>query len=623
MENFLLRDLALIYIISGLLSWLLKKYLNLPLILGYILSGIIFSLPFTFTPKISDITEVQRLADIGVLLIMFSMGLHFGYRKIKSLGVAPIIIGIIQVLLMWFLSTKVASFFDIGHNSHLFLGAVITTASTTVILKVLEDLQLKSARFAENLIAVLLVEDAVAIFIIIYLTTQFSPVPQSVSILHILVLFILTILLWWLIGTILLPRIIHSAVHRGKDELLIVLSIGLVLGLAFLAEEFKYSPALGAFLMGSILSEARASKVIDKLVEPLRNILGALFFVWVGLFFKFDVLVLNWPLIVSLSLTIIFGKTFFNLILNFLFGRSLKDSIRISGSMCQIGELAFIVAGAGLLLKAIDENIFSIVVAIAIITMVLTPFIIRLNLKIADNVSKILPTRLLNVLEIYTQSVIDFSLNRRLIPISSGVPPFSWLRYLMGGFNSRLKKNFMRFTSQNMTTILDRLAPWDEYLTQVSISFGSHISGKSVLDLKLRETIGVNIVAIERGDYTLVSPDPSELIFPGDTLIVYASEAKVQKLEELAQEKATDYEEKNTLDDCKLGTFHLYASHPFVNKSLAQLKLRENYKCILLAINRMDLRIKNPSADFVLMEDDEIFLFGTRSSLQKISDLQS
>lgn len=619
MHNVFIQDLAAILLTGGVFGWMFKKFLKLPLILGYIFGGVVLSLPISYTPYVVSKESANTLAEIGVLLLMFSMGLHFGIRKIQSIGISPVLVGSAEVLLIWFIGTNLAGAFSITGYEALFVGAIISVSSTVVIIKILEDHKQKSARFAEQVIAVLLIEDSIAIFMIIWLSTVSS--GEQIQLIELIPIFVCSILLWWLLGTLLLPRIIHSAYITGKEELLVILSIGLALGLAYLSESWNFSSALGAFIMGSILSECRELKKIETLIEPVKNLFTLVFFVSIGFLFSPNIFIEQWPLILTLVTTIVLCKVLFNILFNLFVGQGIKDSIRIGGSMGQIGELSFVIAQVGVSIGVIEGKTFSAIVATAITTMLITPFVFKLTLKIADRPESFFPNSVIKFLESYSQAVINFSLKNNIGPFYKRLSLFNGIKYLVENTKSRLRKNYMLITSKNVTSTLDRLAPWDEYLVPVHVSADSCITAKSLLDLKLRDRFSVNIVAIERNNRTIISPKATEIVLPGDTLLVYGNEASITNLETLCTDEQTLEEEQASIDQCLLAGINLHEKHPFIGRSILELGIRVNYNCIVLAVNRSNERIKNPISDFVFDKNDEIFVFGTRQSLQKIMEL--
>lgn len=623
MHNELIQDLASMLLTGGILGWIFKRLFKLPLILGYMFAGILISLPIPYTPMVVKPHDAHSLAELGVLLLLFSMGLHFGVRKIKSLGFKAVSVGIAESLAMWMSASLIANAFHIQSQKAVFLGAVFAVSSTVVIIKTLEDFELKSARFAEKIMGVLLVEDSVAIFIIIWLSTA-SSVGSSgnsgMSLIHLAFLFMGSIFLWWLLGTILVPRIIRSAFLAGKEELLVILSVGLALGLAYLSASWEFSSALGAFVMGSILSECRELRKIETLIEPIKNLFGLIFFVSVGLLFSPAIILEEWKFIILFTFVTIVGKIFYNLIFNLVAGQGMKDSIRMAGSMGQIGELSFVIAQVAKATNAIDEKIFSAIIVIAIVTMLSSPFIMKFSLAMADRSESLFPSKINRFIDIYSQFMFDFSVKKIERP-GKKISFFTKFRLLFRQAKEKIKLNYLKVTSTNVTSTLDRLAPWDEYLVPVHVAGNTAIAGKNLVDLKLRENFNINVVAIEREMQTIISPKPTDVIMDGDTLLVYGTEDSVIKLEHFCS-KQLELSATSTIDECSLANIVLEnALHPFVGRNIIDLGIRESYNCIVLAVNRKNERIKNPISSFTFHIGDEIYLFGTKKSLLKIKKL--
>lgn len=618
MHNILIQDLASMLIVGSIFGWLFKKLFKLPLILGYIFAGIFIRLPIPFTPMVMLPEAAHSLSEIGVLLILFSMGLHFGLRKIKSLGISTVLVAILEILCMWFTGKYLLKYVGFSHSQALFLGAVISLSATSVVIKTLEDFQLKSHRFAEKLMGVLLTEDAVAIFILIWLTAAGRAKEESLSVLQIIPIFLGSIFAWWLLGTILVPRLVRMAHETGKEELLAIFSIGLALGLAYVSSSLDFSPALGAFLMGSILSECRELRKIEALIEPIKNIFALVFFVSVGLLFSPLVVVGNWKMIILLIATVVLGKIFYNFIFNLVAGRGLKDTLRMAGSMGQIGELSFVIAQLGKSFGVISEDLFSSIIVVAIVTMLLTPFILKLFLHLADKSEKIFPNNVCSFIEEYSNSMYLFSLDKKISPLYKKFPFFRFFELLIKTIRHHFRKNYLRMTLQNVSATLDRLAPWDEYLVPVNVAFGTEIVGKNLLELKLREKFNVNVVAIFRDMQAIISPKPTDVIMGSDTLLVYGNEESISKLEHFSNLKVPN-EKLPTIDECTLGRIILPPNHVFVGKSILELGIRNSYNCIILAINRNNQRIKNPVSSFIFQENDEVFIFGTNDAINALN----
>ena len=618
MHNELIQDLATILIVGALFGWIFKKFFKLPLLLGYIFAGIFIHLPIRFTPMVLQPVMAQNLAEVGILLLLFSMGLHFGLRKVKTFGFSIVFVGVLQALCMWGTGRLVLKYMGLPHMQAIFLGAAISTSATSVVIKTLEDFQLKSHRFAEKLMGVLLVEDSVAIFVLIWLTAVGTSNEDSIPLLQILPIFLGSIFAWWLLGTILVPRLVRMALETGKEELLVILTVGLAMGLAYVSSALNFSPALGAFVMGSILSECRELRKIEILIEPVKNIFVLVFFVSIGLLFSPNVVVAHWKLISVLVATVIIGKITYNFIFNLIAGRELKDTFRMAGSMGQIGELSFVIAQVGKGFGILSDDLFSSLVAVAVITMLFTPFVLKLFLYFAERSDTFFSKSILSFIEGYSNSLYIFSLDKKLSPLTKKLSFLKFFKFVSMATKHHLRKNYMRVTSQNVTSTFDRLAPWDEYLVPVDVHFGTEIIGKNLIELKLRERFNVNIVAISREMQTIISPKPTDVIMGGDTLLVYGNEEAISQLEGYTNEKIKD-SHFPTIDECVLGKIVLYKDNPFIGKSILELGIRGSYNCIILAVNRSSERIKNPVSGFVFKNHDEIFIFGTKSAMELFS----
>jgi CPA2 family monovalent cation:H+ antiporter-2 len=282
--------------------------------------------------------------------------------------------------------------------------------------------------------------------------------------------------------------------------------------------------------------------------------------------------------------------------------------------MGQIGELSFVIAQVGKSFGIISEDYFSCLVAVAVITMLLTPFILKLFLYLADKSENILPRSVCSFLEGYSNSVFLFSLDKKISPLYDKFSFLKFFPFMVKVVRHHLRKNYLRVTAKNVTSTFDRLAPWDEYLVPVNIHFGTEIIGKNLIELKLRERFNINVVAIGREGQSVISPKPTDIVMGGDTLLVYGNEEAISKLEEYSNTKL-----KNTnstgIDECTLGRVILTKEHHFIGKSIIDLGIRSSHNCIILAINRNNERIKNPVSTFEFKDGDEVFIFGTKSSL--------
>ena len=374
----LVNDLALILVLASIVTILFKR-LKQPLVLGYIVAGFLAGPHLSLTPTVNDTDHIQIWANIGVIFLMFSLGLEFSFKKILKMGSSPIIAALSIIFFMSMLGFLVGHSFGWSRTDNLFLGGMLAMSSTTIIYKAFDDLGLQQQRFAGSVLSVLVLEDILGILLMVVLSTL--AVRQSVSggtLLDSFVRLLFYLALLLLVGIFLIPSFLRkNRKWMGKETLLIV-SVGLCFAMVVLAVKLGYSAAFGAFMMGSILAETIEAESINKLVEPLKNMFGAIFFVSVGMLVDPNILLEYWPQIVLITLTILLGQTIFGTMSFFISGKPIKVAMQCGFSMAQIGEFAFIIAALGESLHVTATFLYPIVVAVSVVTTFLTPYMIRL-----------------------------------------------------------------------------------------------------------------------------------------------------------------------------------------------------------------------------------------------------
>ncbi|MCX6116474.1 MAG: cation:proton antiporter [Proteobacteria bacterium] len=372
----LISDLAYLLGVATAVTLVFRLF-KLPVVLGYIVAGYIVG-PHFPGPSIGDPASIQVWAELGVIFLMFSLGLEFSFRKLAAIGFAAAVSGVLQVSIMFalgYLSAKLLGWSEIGG---LFLGSMVSISSTMIIIKVFEELDLRRQKFASMVFGILIVEDLVAIIILASLSTFGSKNSMSGwMLLQSLGQLFLVIGSWFIIGMFVVPRVMRSVGRHKSNELLVITSTALCLGLVCVAAKFEYSVALGAFLMGSIIAETADVKRIETLIEPLRDIFGAIFFVSIGMLIDPGIIGGEWFAILVISLLIIFGKIFAGYLGSFLTGQRIEDATKIATSKAQIGEFSFIIANLGLTLKVLDAKVFPIIVSASLITTFVSPFLIK------------------------------------------------------------------------------------------------------------------------------------------------------------------------------------------------------------------------------------------------------
>lgn len=373
----LIQDLALILIVAGFVTLLFKK-LKQPLVLGYIVAGFLVSPHMPLTMSVIDKTNIHTWADIGVMFLLFSLGLDFSFKKILKMGTAPIIAAITIVFSMMMAGICVGKVFGWSQMNCIFLGGMLAMSSTTIIYKAFDDLGVRQQNFASLVMSVLILEDMLAIVLMVMLSAMaVGESPDGTQMINSVLSIAFFLILWFVVGLFLIPTLFRKVRSLMNSETLLVVSLGLCCLMAVISTKVGFSSAFGAFVMGSILAETIEAEKIEKIIEPVKNLFGAIFFVSVGMLVDPDILIRYALPTIVIVLTILIGQSTLGTLGYFLSGQTLKNSIRCGFSMAQIGEFAFIIASLGLSLGVISDFIYPIVVAVSVITTFLTPYMIR------------------------------------------------------------------------------------------------------------------------------------------------------------------------------------------------------------------------------------------------------
>ena len=395
---FLVKDLALILMVAGIVTLLFKK-LKQPLVLGYIVAGFLVSPHMPYTMSVIDDNDIQTWADIGVIFTLFSLGLDFSFKKIVKMGASPIISTVVIVFCMMMLGISVGHGFGWNKMDCIFLGGMLAMSSTTIIYKAFDDMGLRQQKFAGMVMSVLILEDILAIVMMVMLSAiAGGSTPDGEQMFGSVIKIAFFLILWFIVGIFAIPLFLRSVRKLINSETLLIVSLGLCCGMAVLSTKVGFSSAFGAFVMGSILAETIEAEKIIKLVEPVKNLFGAIFFVSVGMLVDPQILV-NYALpILALVLTILIGQAVLGTFGFMLGGESLKSAMRCGFSMAQIGEFSFIIASLGLSLGVISKFLYPVVVAVSVITTFLTPYMIRLATPSYQVMEKHLPNKLITAL---------------------------------------------------------------------------------------------------------------------------------------------------------------------------------------------------------------------------------
>ena len=373
----LITDLTYMMLTAGIIMILFKK-IKQPLILGYILAGFLMSPYFPLFMTVADTEAIHTWSEIGIIFLMFHLGLEFNLHKLAQVGSTAIVTAIIEVIGMLTVGFGAGQLLGFNTMDSIVLGGMLSMSSTTVIIKVFDELNLKGKKYTEMVFGTLIVEDIVGIFMMIILSTL--SVSQNVSggeVVGTLALMVLYLIIWLILGIYLIPTFMNRTIQYMNDEMLTVVSIGVCFVMVLLANWLGFSTALGAFLAGSLLAGTSHVEHIEHLTKPLKDVFGAVFFLSVGMMVDPEMLVKYVVPIVLLSLVTIIGKTFFSALGMLLGGQNLENAVSSGLSLAQIGEFAFIIASLGMSLGVTSDFLYPIVVAVSVVTTLTTPYCIK------------------------------------------------------------------------------------------------------------------------------------------------------------------------------------------------------------------------------------------------------
>ncbi len=714
----LIQDLAIILGVAALVTFIFHR-IRQPVVLGYIIAGFIvgpFTPPFSF---ISDTPNIKILAELGVVFLMFTLGLEFSFRKLSRVGLPVSVSGLFQIVVMIALGYGGGRVLGWSTIDSLFLGSAISISSTTIIIKALEELKLKNRRFSEFVFGILIIEDLAAILILVLLSGiairgSFEPL----DIVIVLAKLVLVVSSWAIIGYFVVPRFVKAVGSLGSDEMLVILSLGLCLMLVSIAARFEYSSALGAFIMGSILAETREAHRIEHLVKPLRDVFGAVFFVSIGMLVDPTLLLENWPPVLLVTALVIIGKIFSLVVGSLLTGQPIKRSVQIALSMAQIGEFSFIIASLGMTLGVISPTVYPTIVVVSLLTTFTTPYFIKASSTIALKLEHHLPLRIRQNIEAYVSRVNsrlqspsqghNADLRHYLSWISSGIiatvifagvgrwlephvlsiyiyepwiksvawfsaiamsAPFVWAMLLLFrkasiagrfpvlifslpmtfawigflsldlleptlesaltlgatgilfiAFQKRLEESYLWFERQFHLTFEEsdrenekhiraqKLAPWDTHLVRLIVSPTSEIIGKTLLQARLRETYGVNVVALHRGSNALVAPQKSEVIYPYDELLCLGSDDEIEALRNILETKHEPYSPVVELENYDLRPFLIDEKSSLIGKTIESSGIRQEWGALVVGLERHGKRNLNPAATFKFSAGDRLWV---------------
>ncbi|MBR1406027.1 MAG: cation:proton antiporter [Bacteroidales bacterium] len=650
----LIADLALILICAGVMALLFKK-LGQPLVLGYIVAGFIASPHFALTPSVIDTASIHVWSDIGVIFLLFALGLEFSFKKIVKVGGPAIIAALTIIFGMIFLGITVGSSFGWKRMDAIFLGGMIAMSSTAIIYKAFDDLGLRKKQFTGLVLSILILEDILAVLLMVILSTiAVSNSFQGGELLMSIGKLLFFIILWFVVGLYLIPQLLRKTRSLMNDETLLVVALGLCFGMVVVAAKLGFSAAFGAFIMGSILAETIEAEHIDKLVRPVKDLFGAIFFVSVGMMVDPAMIVKYAGPILAINLTVLVGQVTFATIGVLLSGQNLKTAMQCGFSLTQIGEFAFIIAGLGVSLGVTSDFLYPIVVAVSVITIFLTPYMIRLAEPAYAFVEKHLPERLKGLLDRYATGSATPSVTAEsqwktyLVTIVKncviygivciaiiglafrfGVPPLQqWLPGIWGSVVAAILlllvlAPFLRSIVTKKTRSEEFKSLWQEnrnraplvasVVIRVMLAMGFifyiffklfHFSGILVFILALALVIFmVSNRFIKRQSFRIEQTFKHNL---------RAREIRAEYL----GEKRPEYASSLLSKDLHLADFDIPEDIDWAGKSLAELNFGQRFGVHVVSILRGRKRINIPKAADRLYPQDRIQVIGTDSEME-------
>lgn len=652
----LINDLALILICAGVMTLLFKK-LKQPLVLGYVVAGFLASPHMPYTPSVMDTANIQTWADIGVIFLLFALGLEFSFKKIVKVGGAAIIAACTIIFCMILLGITVGTGFGWQRMDSIFLGGMIAMSSTTIIYKAFDDLGMRKKQFTGLVLSVLILEDILAIVLMVMLSTmavrhnfEGSEMLESIGKL----LFFL--ILWFVVGIYLIPELLKRCRKLMSEETLLIVSLGLCFGMVVMAARTGFSAAFGAFIMGSILAETVEAESIERLVKPVKDLFGAVFFVSVGMMVD-PAMIVEYALpIIVITLAVIFGQSLFGTLGVLLAGQPLKTAMQCGFSLTQIGEFAFIIASLGVSLHVTSDFLYPIVVAVSVITTFLTPYMIRFAEPASNFVDTHLPVKWKNFLLHYSsgsQTMNHESLWKKLILaltritivysiVSIAVVALAF-RFLVPLFLEHIPGIWGRllaavviilFISPFLRAIMIKKNHSAEFVTLWNDSRGNR--APLVATIVIRILIAVSFVMFVIAGLFKVSVG---LLLGVAVLLVImmilSRQLKKQSImierkffqnlryrdmrAEYMGEKKPEYAGRLLSRDLHLTDFEVPGESAWAGKTLAELNFGKKYGIHVVSILRGRKRINIPGASVRLFPEDKIQVIGTDEELNQFS----
>ena len=651
----IITDLAMILLVAGVTTILFKK-INQPLVLGYIIAGFITGPNFVFFPTVADKVNVQAWSEIGVIFLLFALGLEFSFYKLKKVGSAAFVSTAVIIFSMLFVGYGVGQLLGWSHMDSIFLGGMLSMSSTAIIIKAFDDLQLREKSFTEVVFGVLIVEDIAGIAMMVILAT-IAVATSGISTVELVLSvgrLVFFLVLWFVAGMYLIPTFFKKAQKLMTDETLVVVSIGLCLGMVYLATSLGFSSALGAFIMGSLIAEAPNAEHIEHLVSPIKDLFGAVFFVSVGMMVN-PALLLDYAVPVAvLVATTILGQLFFSTCGVLAAGQKLHTAVLCGFSLTQIGEFSFILATLGMNFGVTTDFLYPIIVAFSVIPTFPTPFFIYAAEPAYAKLVSILPQRFLDWLERYTDNndikgdhawknlLTDYVLHMVIYATLLFAIMLDSSLYLLPYLQDNLQLPYANFIAAAATFLV--MAPllrailvnragsaelfsilWFKrranHLPLMILILGKVLLASCSLYFIFNDLMGIHGIltfeAIIVAVYFIASSDwlMGEYLRIESRFLVNLNEKHMCKHRE-----AQGSEQGHWFDEeLYLAYYKVADNSPIIGKTMKQLAVRQYYGCNVLQIRTPQATIDMPGGEVMVTKGANLLLIGSASQL-KIMD---
>ena len=647
-NNGLIADLALILLLGAVVTLLFKK-LKQPVVLGYILAGFLASPNFTYLPSISNLENIEFWADLGIVVLMFTLGLEFSFRKLMNAGSSAIMTALIIITGMTFAGFGVGKILHLNSINCIFLGGMISMSSTTIILKTLTDLGMRQKKFASLVLAVLIIEDLFAVLMLVLLSSIAVGNVEGSELLFSIGKLLFFLIIWFLVGVYVLPSFLTKVRNFLNDETMLVVAMGLCFSMAIFSVVCGFSLELGAFVMGSILAGTMVAERMEKVVKPVKDLFGAVFFISVGMMVNPSVLVSYWWEILILAAVVICGMIFFGTLGMLVTGQTLRVAIESGFTLTQVGEFSFIIASLGMALGVLEPSLYPIIVAVSVITIFTTPYFVKLSQPAYGFVERKLPENLRFLIDRYSKQVVDSNSTKKLWKdiLSRYLGRMLIFSVILIAIILVSRQFLFPLLEEYMTRGGKFLATVITFLAMLPFLFALSFSSlKQDERMKLHASASfaeVPLVALRVIRYLVallfivymltMAYDATVAWIAGiiclAAIIGFASKeisARYNKIEKKfidnlnIRENTRSGANNKLVDDLHMAFIEVGAYCPFVGDKLKDSGLRNDYGVSVASIHRGDRTMPLPSVDARIFPGDVLGVIGTDEQIKMLND---